>query len=127
MYNNGFPASYQPYAIGSYPQYPRQNVMQNGIMWVHGMQQANDYPMGPNEAITLWDADNPSVYLKKTDSTGKPSLTIFDLVERKMPVPDMPYPTKDEFGKLSETVKKLTEEIESLRASHVSGGKEQTE
>lgn len=117
MYNNGFPASYQPYAIGSYSQYPRQNVAQNGIMWVHGLQQANDYPMGPNEAITLWDADNPSVYLKKTDSTGKPSLTIFDLVERKMPVPDAPYPTKDEFSTLSDTVRKLTEEIETLKGS----------
>lgn len=108
MYNNGFPTSYQ-----YYQPYPRQN----GVLWIHGLQQANDYPMGPNEAVTLWDADAPSVYLKKTDASGKPTLTIFDLVERKMPAQEAEYSAKDEFGKLHEELGTLTGDVKRLLAA----------
>lgn len=38
--------------------------------------------IAPNAAVALWDSSAPTVYLKKADASGKPSLTIYDLVER---------------------------------------------
>ena len=34
-------------------------------------------------AVALWDKSAPSVYLKKSDMTGRPSMVIYDLVERR--------------------------------------------
>lgn len=68
------------------PQIPPTNPMfgsaQNGIIWVTGKQEADGYLIAPNSAVALWDQNNPVVYLRKADSTGKPSTVVYDLVER---------------------------------------------
>lgn len=38
--------------------------------------------MAPNSAVALWDANNPVIYLRQADSTGKPSTKVYELVER---------------------------------------------
>ena len=58
---------------------PPQN---NGIIWVNGKAEADGYLVAPNSAVPLWDANNPVIYLRKADSTGKPSTVVYDLVER---------------------------------------------
>lgn len=58
------------------------SVQNNGILWVGGKQEADDYPVAPNSAVALWDANNPVIYLRQADSTGKPSTKVYDLVER---------------------------------------------
>lgn len=40
------------------------------------------YPIAPNNAVTLWNQNEPVVYLKQSDASGKPSMKIYDLVER---------------------------------------------
>lgn len=55
---------------------------QNGIVWVSGKQEADNYFVVANSAVALWDANNPVIYLRKADSTGKPSTVVYDLVER---------------------------------------------
>lgn len=62
---------------------PQQNpVAQSGVQWVAGEQEARNWMIAPNAAVALWDSTAPTVYLKQADASGKPSLTIYDLVER---------------------------------------------
>ena len=84
---------YQPY-----PYYPqpvpdqlaqlRQNQFQQprqeapSIVWVQSEQEALNYLVAPNSAVTLWDSNSPVVYLKQADASGKPSMKVYDLVER---------------------------------------------
>lgn len=84
---------YQPY-----PYYPqpvpdqlaqlRQNQFQQprqeapSIVWVQSEQEALNYLVAPNSAVTLWDSNSPVVYLKQADASGKPSMKAYDLVER---------------------------------------------
>lgn len=64
------------------PQPPQNPMAQSGVQWVSGEQEARNWMIAPNAAVALWDSSAPTVYLKKADASGKPSLTIYDLVER---------------------------------------------
>jgi hypothetical protein len=64
-------------------QQPVQAQTQAAIIWVDGYNEAAMYPVAPNAAVALWDKSNPAIYLKRADATGKPSMQVFDLVERK--------------------------------------------
>jgi hypothetical protein len=70
---------------------------QNGwIIWVSGKAEADGYPVAPNSAVALWDANNPVIYLRKADSTGKPATVVYDLVERTdNPAPRQAAPQVD--------------------------------
>lgn len=61
---------------------PTGGVQNSGIIWVSGKQEADGYMIAPNSAVALWDSNNPVIYLRQADSTGKPSTKVFDLVER---------------------------------------------
>lgn len=63
-------------------QVPQNPVAQGGVQWVAGEQEARGYLIAPNSAVALWDSTAPTVYLKQADASGKPSLKIYDLVER---------------------------------------------
>ena len=78
-------------------------------------QQMNVQPLAPNTAIVLWDINDPCVYRKQADATGKPTLKIYDLVERN--VSDVKkkseYPTLDAFNDLKDEVRKIKEALNS--------------
>lgn len=57
-------------------------IAQGGVQWVSGEQEARGYLIAPNSAVALWDSSAPTVYLKQADASGKPTLKIYDLVER---------------------------------------------
>ena len=61
---------------------PTQQQASPSIVWVQSEMEAASYPVAPNNAITLWDSNAPVVYLKQADASGKPSMKIYDLVER---------------------------------------------
>ena len=67
---------YQP----NMQQGPQQT--QSSMIWVSSEQDAFNYLIAPNSAVTLWDSNSPVVYLKQADASGKPSMKIYDLVER---------------------------------------------
>lgn len=77
------------------------------IVWVQNEMEASNYLVAPNSAVTLWDSNAPVVYLKQADASGKPSMKIYDLVERnsrpvQAPVaPGVEYATKDELTALA--------------------------
>lgn len=51
------------------------------MLWVQSEAEALAYPVAPNSAVTLWDSNAPVVYLKQADSSGRPTMKIYDLVE----------------------------------------------
>ena len=72
------------------PQAPQNPVAQSGVQWVSGEQEARNWMIAPNAAVALWDSTAPTVYLKQADASGKPSLKIYDLVERSQTPPASP-------------------------------------
>ena len=64
------------------PPVPQNPVATGGVQWVSNEQEARGYLIAPNSAVALWDSTAPTVYLKQADASGKPTLKIYDLVER---------------------------------------------
>lgn len=82
----------------AYPQTQPQQAAP--IIWVQNHQAAENYMVAPNSAVVLWDSNAPVIYLKQCDASGKPTLKIYDLVERtaeqKQP-PQVLQSGRDEF------------------------------
>lgn len=68
---------YQP----NMQQAPQQQAAPS-IVWVQNEMEAANYLVAQNSAVTLWDSNSPVVYLKQADASGKPSMKVYDLVER---------------------------------------------
>lgn len=135
---------YQPY-----PYYPqpvpdqlaqlRQNQFQQprqeapSIVWVQSEQEALNYLVAPNSAVTLWDSNSPVVYLKQADASGKPSMKIYDLVERtQRPVqppktPAIEYAPLSRLEALEARLNELTAVKESSKAAKRTTTKEDAE
>lgn len=112
-YNPYLPQTYPNYG-NYYPQQPAQQ--QSGIIWIQGIQEAQMYPVAPNNAVALWEQSGKTVYLKQADATGKPSLRVFDLVERAQSAPGassgqdikpVDYVTKEELALLRKDVEEM--------------------
>ena len=98
-----------------------QPTQTNSIIWV-SYDEMLAYPVAPNSAVTLWDRNAPVIYLKKADMTGRASVTIYDLVERKEPQPKQAetaqgvvYATKTDLDAVSRAVKVLEEGLNEMR------------
>ena len=103
---------YQP-QMQQPPQAPQQ--ASNGFVWVDNIQEALNYIVVPNCAVQLWDRNSPCVYLKTADAAGKPTMQIFDLVERKQQptaqtqtATTADYVTRAEFAELQAKFDALT-------------------
>lgn len=73
-----------------YPNYLQQSAKQPEsqkpgmfITWVKSEKDVDNEVVVPNGAAAFWNENEPVIYLKKADATGKPSITVYDLVERK--------------------------------------------
>lgn len=132
-----FYSSYQPY--GAYypqnyqaqnyqPQMTAQNYQQtsptaSGIIWVSGLQEAQMYPVAPNNAVALWEQSGKTIYLKSADATGKPTLRVFDLIERTETASaasepkdvKTDYATKEELAQFATAVKNVLGDIEQMK------------
>ena len=82
-----------------------QQVLQQqatpSIVWVQNEMEAANYLVAPNSAVTLWDSNSPVVYLKQADASGKPSMKIYDLVERTHRTVQAPQVPAVEYAPLS--------------------------
>ena len=100
------------------PQMLSVPTQQNGqsMVWVNGEQEAQSYLVAPNSAVALWDSNSPTIYLKQADASGKPSIKVYDLVERtQMPVQG-PQPSAVEYAPMS-LVKELEARLDALSAA----------
>ena len=134
--------SYQnPYQQGYYPMYqpmqqpiqqpmqqPQQQqsypINQNGIIWISGAQEAAMFPIAPNNAVALWEKSGKTIYLKSADATGKPTMRVYDLVERVESDSDgvsaaedkhTAYATKDDLAAVVGVVRDFDGIISSMR------------
>ena len=85
QYNNPYQQSYyqqiqQPMAQQQMPNQPTQAQVSN--VWIYSEAEVAGYPVAPNNAVRRWSANEPVFYLKWADATGKPSVKIYDIVER---------------------------------------------
>ena len=132
VFNSYYPASYQnPYQ----PQYQMYQptvqqpaaqqlsvqTSQNSIIWVSGDNEAAMYPIAPNNAVTLWSQTEPVVYLKQADASGKPTMKIYDLVERSAPSTASQskpedYATKSDLSSIVNIVRNYDDVISTIKA-----------
>lgn len=106
-------AQYQP---RQFAQQPPQQASGQSMVWVSGEQEAMGYLVAPNSAVALWDSNAPTIYLKQADASGKPSIKVYDLVERNAPTtaPAAPqaapveYATKQDLEALAARVEALS-------------------
>ena len=103
----------QPQMQSQIPQALQNPVAQSGVQWVSGEQEARNWMIAPNAAVALWDSSAPTVYLKQADASVKPTLKVYDLVERLASAPDAQkapaaeYVTRKEFDALAALVSEM--------------------
>lgn len=114
---NSFNPYYPPYYQPPYqPTASSATNPANGVIWVKDVNDASTYPIAPNTAIALWDLSSPTIYLKQADVSGRPSMKIYDLVERKEPAQtsDVKYATKQDVMEIGEVITTLKNELDKM-------------
>ena len=129
---NYFPSSYNPYLPAPYiPQAQPQAAptttpqISTGILWVGSEQEAQNYPVAPNNAVALWDSTSPVIYLKQTDASGRPNIKIYELKERMDPasnpaLSNLDYAEKSELDKVRADFESFRTELKSVKKEIIS-------
>lgn len=126
---NGYNISSNPYSMqpAAMPQTTPQtvapvqtpSVMQDGFKWINSEKEALEYFVEPNHAVALWNANEPVVYLKQADTTGKPTIKTYDLVERvtaeSTEMKPSDYVTKEDMSALVGVIKNMQTDIQSMK------------
>ena len=112
-----------------------------GLLWVSGEVGAKSYLVAPNSTVLLMDSDAQRFYLKSADSSGMPSLRIFEYSEvNKTPqnAPHAPYSdlkeldskyvTRSEYEGLKRQYEKVLERLEIIGSDNeaIDNGKPKT-
>lgn len=76
------------------PQYQQQMQMMgqqtSDMIFVLNENEAVSYLVAPGNTVTLWDKNNPTIYIKSVNAQGVPSLRILDFNERAQNAPQKP-------------------------------------
>lgn len=104
---------------------PIQNQPTNDFLWVLGQTEAEGYPVAPNNTVTLWDKNLPTIYIKSVNAQGVPSMRVLDFVERTSTNPTPPvgtafnspnnFVTIDSFNALKGDVEALRGKLDELK------------
>lgn len=79
---NSYQAPSQP-SYGNYVGSQQQTPGSSGFVWVQGEAGAKAYPVAASNTVLLMDSENPVIYMKSTDQSGRPlPMRTFDLIER---------------------------------------------
>lgn len=71
-------------------QMPMQGQPTSEFLWVLNENEATSYPVAPNNTVTLWDKNLPTIYIKSVNAQGVPSMRILDFTERTATAPKQP-------------------------------------
>ena len=114
-------------------QMPIQGQPTNDFLWVLNENEATSYPVAPNNTVTLWDKNLPTIYIKSVNAQGVPSMRILDFTERIVnahKTPSAPsfdstnnFVTLDSFNALKGDVEALRGKLDELNAKPVSKSK----
>ena len=109
------------------------NPVSNDFLWVLNENEATSYPVAPNNTVTLWDKNLPTIYIKSVNAQGVPSMRVLDFTERLTNAPKTPsaatfdspnnFVTIDSFNALKGDVEALMGKFEELNAKPVSKSK----
>ena len=114
-------------------QAPMQTQPTNDFLWVLNENEATSYPVAPNNTVTLWDKNLPTIYIKSVNAQGVPSMRVLDFVERTATSPATPagttfnlpnnFVTIDSFNALKGDVEALRGKLGELNAKPVAKSK----
>ena len=106
-------------------QIPMQGQQTNDFLWVLNENEATSYPVAPNNTVTLWDKNLPTIYIKSVNAQGVPSMRVLDFVERTATSPTTPagksfnlpnnFVTLDSFNALKGDVEALKGKLDELK------------
>ena len=104
---------------------PMQNQPTNDFLWVLNENEATSYPVAPNNTVTLWDKNLPTIYVKSVNAQGVPSMRVLDFVERSSVSHSQPagaafnspnnFVTVDSFNALEAKLQALEGKVEELK------------
>lgn len=105
-------------------QMPMQGQPTNDFLWVLNENEATSYPVAPNNTVTLWDKNLPTIYIKSVNAQGVPSMRVLDFAERTSATPTSPvgtafnspnnFVTLDSFNALKGDVEALRGKLDEL-------------
>lgn len=114
-------------------QMPMQGQPTNDFLWVLNENEATSYPVAPNNTVTLWDKNLPTIYIKSVNAQGVPSMRVLDFTERTATAPKTPstpsfnspnnFVTIDSFNALKGDVEALRGKLDELNAKPVAKSK----
>lgn len=114
-------------------QIPIQGQPTNDFLWVLNENEATSYPVAPNNTVTLWDKNLPTIYIKSVNAHGVPSMRILDFTERTATAHKTPstpsfnstnnFVTIDSFNALKCDVEALRGKLDELNAKPVAKSK----
>ena len=114
-------------------QMPMQGQPTNDFLWVLNENEATSYPVAPNNTVTLWDKNLPTIYIKSVNAQGVPSMRVLDFVERTTSTPTQPvgtafnspnnFVTLDSFNALKGDVEALRGKFDEMKAKNTSKAK----
>ena len=106
-------------------QMPMQGQPTNDFLWVLNENEATSYPVAPNNTVTLWDKNLPTIYIKSVNAQGVPSMRILDFTERTATAQKQPvsgpfgsannFVTLDSFNALEAKFAALEDKVDELR------------
>ena len=106
-------------------QMPIQGQPTNDFLWVLNENEATSYPVAPNNTVTLWDKNLPTIYIKSVNAQGVPSMRVLDFVERTATSATQPvgtafnlpnnFVTLDSFNALKGDVEALRSKLDELK------------
>ena len=109
-------------------QIPIQGQPTNDFLWVLNENEATSYPVAPNNTVTLWDKNLPTIYIKSVNAQGVPSMRILDFTERLANAPKTSsapsfnstnnFVTLDSFNALKGDVEALRGKLNEISAKN---------
>ena len=119
-----FNQQYQQQMNQPIQQVPMQGQLTNDFLWVLNENEATSYPVAPNNTVTLWDKNLPTIYIKSVNAQGVPSMRILDFTERAATASKTPsapsfnspdnFVTLDSFNALKGDVEALRGKLDEL-------------
>jgi hypothetical protein len=99
------------------------------MLWVLGQTEAESYPVAPNNTVTLWDKNQPTIYIKSANAQGVPSIRVLDFTERSANTPKTPekhdcqcgdkFATKEQLTALEGKYDEIMAIVEELKAKPI--------
>ena len=114
-----------------YQQMPQQPMAMHNdpMLWVLGQTEAESYPVAPNNTVTLWDKNQPTIYIKSANAQGVPSIRVLDFTERTANAPKNAdkhdcqcgdkFATKEQLAALEGKINEITAIVDELKAKPV--------